>query len=117
MERMLREAPAVPSPGTQAAAALPALIERVAQAYGMTADEIIGGSKRRTVVAARSVVSALAVRELGLPLVRVARAINVSSQTVLAGVERGAKALRSQRLNAGALLAGLRNPKQPNNVP
>jgi chromosomal replication initiation ATPase DnaA len=93
------------------------LIERVAQAYGMTPDEIIGGSKRRAVVAARSVVSALAVRELGLPLVKVARAMSISSQTVLAGMEKGAEALQSQRLNAEALLAGLRNPKKPNNVP
>lgn len=119
VERMLREAPSAPSPGTQAPVvwALPMLIERVAQAYGMTPDEIIGGSKRRAVVAARSVVSALAVRELGLPLVKVARAMSISSQTVLAGMEKGAEALQSQRLNAKALLAGLRNPKKPNNVP
>jgi len=118
VERMLREAPSPPARGMQAAAwRLPGLIERVAQAYALTADEVTGGSKRRAVVAARSVVSALAVRELGLPLVKVARAMSISSQTVLAGMERGARLLQSQRLNAGALLPGLRNPKKLNNVP
>jgi putative transposase len=118
-ERMLREAPRAQRRGVQApiAGALPRLIERVAQAYAMTPDEIVGGSKRRAVVAARSVVSALALRELGLPLVRVARTMNVSSQTVLAGIEKGAAAVQSQRLNTRALLAGLTNPKKPNNVP
>lgn len=119
VERMLREVAKTSSSGTpvSTAAALPALIERVARAYAMTADEIIGGSKRRPVVAARSVVSTIAVRELGAPVVTVARALRVSSQTVLAGVEKGVEALESRRLNPAALLTGLRNPKYPNNVP
>ncbi|MGH7536177.1 MAG: hypothetical protein ACREMG_11435, partial [Gemmatimonadales bacterium] len=100
-----------------ATAILPALIERVARALAMTANEIIGGSKRRPAVAARSVVSALAVRELGAPVVTVARALRVSSQSVLAGVEKGFEVLETRHVKPAALLAGLRNPKKPNNVP
>lgn len=118
VERVLHEAAKTASPVRPAAIAiLPALVERVARALAMTADEIIGGSKRRPAVAARSVVSALAVRELGAPVVTVARALGVSSQSVLAGVEKGLEALETRHVKPAALLAGLRNPKKPNNVP
>jgi len=112
VERMLQEAaPASPGREISVKAVFPILIERVSRAHDLTVAEVCGGSRRKDVVAARAGVSVLAVRELGLPLVTVARALGVSLQTVLAGVERGSQVLESRHLRPEALLVGLRKPK------
>jgi hypothetical protein len=112
VERMLQEA-VPPSPGREipAKAVFPVLIERVVRAHGLTIAEVCGGSRRKDVVAARAAISVLGVRELGLPLVTVARTLGVSLQTVLAGVERGSQVLESRHLRPEALLVGLKKPK------
>jgi REP element-mobilizing transposase RayT len=67
---------------------LAALIERVANRLGMSVAECCSGSRRKAVVAARDIISKEAVSGFGLSVVTVARALGVSSQTVLAGLAR-----------------------------
>lgn len=78
---------ATPPPQT---ADLLAMIERVAATVGMTIAACCSGSRRKAVVAARALISKEAVAGLGFPAITVARALGVSSQTVLAGLARGA---------------------------
>ena len=49
---------------------------------------LVSGSRRREVVAARSLLCVTAVKEYGITLAEVARALNVSKQSVLRGVEK-----------------------------
>ena len=100
-----------PEPRVRPLAGLARLLGRVARAAGVTVAECCGGSRRRAVVAARSTVSRLAVRELGLPVVVVARALGVSPQTVLAGVNRPTETPDVQTWPPKTLLVAKRKPK------
>jgi len=61
------------------------IIEAVAHQTGITRAELTGGSRQRRVVHARAIVSNLAVRR-GAPVGTVARALRVSSQSILRGL-------------------------------
>jgi putative transposase len=69
------------------------LCERVGGRYGVVPSEIRGPSLRRTAVAARALVSHLAVTHYGLSLTATAAALSVSKQSVLRGVTAGAHVL------------------------
>ncbi len=81
-----------PSPDTELT--LGRLIGGVAERLGLEEAELVGGGKRRSVIVGRNVVSYVAVRIHGLTLTRVARALRVSKQSVLRGVERGEDLLK-----------------------
>ena len=99
--RLLEE---MPHPRRPRASALPRVVARVAEAWGLTVAEVTGGSRREAVVAARYAASYLGVRELGLPAARVARALGVSLQAVLRGAERGAAVLAAPGVKPTVLL-------------
>jgi REP element-mobilizing transposase RayT len=88
------------------ASAFPAVLARCAAAWGVTAAEVGGGSRRRIVARARAVASHVGVAELGLPIAHVARALGVSPAVVRTGLARGPDLLRAQGLRAAALAAG-----------
>jgi REP element-mobilizing transposase RayT len=95
--------PAEAGSRAEAATAFPAVIASCAAAWGVTAAEVCGGSRRRIVAQARAVASHVGVAELGLPI---ARALRVSPAVVRTGLERGPDLLRAQALSAAALAAG-----------
>jgi putative transposase len=90
--------------GPGAAAFLPQLIERVADRAGISPREIAGNRKSPELVAARAAISYVAVRHAGLSLAAVARALRISSPTVLRGVRAGRGALAQWGLIAEQLL-------------
>jgi putative transposase len=90
--------------GPRAEALLPQLMERVADRVGIAPREIAGNRKSPELVAARSAISYIAVRHAGLPLAAVARALRISSPTVLRGVRAGRMALAEWGLSAEQLL-------------
>jgi hypothetical protein len=55
-----------------------------------------GNGIRRELVHAGAIVSLIAVRHYGFPLARVARALHVSSQSVLRGIEAASQVLVSR---------------------
>ncbi|MGD0489630.1 MAG: transposase [Syntrophorhabdales bacterium] len=69
------------------------LLRDVSGKTGLSIPELVSGSKRREVILARSYISFVAVKEEGLRLAEVARALNVSKQSILRGIakERSAK--------------------------
>ena len=99
VDRLLREVGPPPAAKGQADRALPRLLARIAQAFGVSATELARGSRRRAVAQARAAVSAAAVTGLGLPAVRVAAAVGVSNVAVLKGVARGEEGLRQRGLD------------------
>ncbi len=76
--------------------ALDSLIEAVASRMNLSNAEVRGGGRRRRVVEARILISLVAVREYGLSLTEVSRALGVSKQSVLRGLERGDQVLRQK---------------------
>ncbi len=70
------------------------LVAEIADRLRSGCSELIGGGRRRAVAAGRYVVGYVAVREWGYPAVEVARALNVSSQSILGTVEKGPACLR-----------------------
>ena len=67
--------------------------------------EITGNGIRRELVRARAIVSYVAVRHYGFPLARVARTLNVSSQSVLRGIKAGPTVLAQQGWSAQTFAA------------
>jgi REP element-mobilizing transposase RayT len=108
VEAIRQEVVPLQGPRARAAAraALPALAARCAAAWGITPAELTGGGRRRVVAHARAVASGLAVRELGLPIAEVARALGVSPTAVRLGVARAETLLKAHGLAAGRLLKG-----------
>ncbi len=95
-----------------ARAAFPALLDQCAVVWGVTPAELVGGSRRRVVAHARAVASGLAVRELGVPIPEVARALGISSTVVRENLVRADALLAARRLTASALLPpGWRKPR------
>ena len=79
----------------QRKAALDGIIAEVAIRLGLSREEIIGGSRRRAVAMGRYLVGYIAVCKHGHPEIEVARALNVSSQSILRAVEKGPTLLKS----------------------
>jgi REP element-mobilizing transposase RayT len=74
------------------------LARRVAPVFGLTPDEIYRTSKRRPLVAARSLFCYWAVRDLGLTATTVARALGCTQPAVSIAVRRGEQLAISQAL-------------------
>ena len=68
-----------PVPRAVALERLPTLLQRCAGRWGITVEELCGGSRRRLVSQARAVAAGLAIRKLGLPMSEMARTLGVSS--------------------------------------
>ncbi|MGD0488625.1 MAG: hypothetical protein ABSB94_15710 [Syntrophorhabdales bacterium] len=64
------------------------LLRDVSKKTGLSIPELVSGSKQREVVLARGHISFVAVKEEGLALTDVARALNVSKQSILRGIAR-----------------------------
>ena len=109
VEAVRREATPAAGAAARAAAraALPILWDRCAAAWGVNTEEITGGSRRRLVAHARAVAGAMAVRELGLPIADVARALGVSETAVRLALPRAADLMKGRGVAAADLL-----PKQ-----
>jgi hypothetical protein len=102
VERLRDEVGPPPHP-VGAARHLPALVARLAPAFGVTPAEITSGSRRRAVAHARAALSAVAVTGLGVPAAQVARALGVTPMAVLRGVARGPAYLRARGLEPDRL--------------
>jgi len=87
-----------------AATVVAGLVARVAARCGVSAREVATNSQRRAVVAARAIVSQLAVRHYALSPTRVAGILGVSRQTVLYGVAHALQLLARQHWPADLLL-------------
>ncbi len=70
------------------------LVPEIADWLRSGCSELIGGGRRRAVAAERYVVEYVAPRAWRYPAVEVARALNVSSQSILGTVEKGPACLR-----------------------
>ena len=74
------------------------IIERVGEIFGMRGEEIKTAGKSPRGVAARSVVSYWAVRELGVNGTEVARSLGVTQPAVSQAVKRGARIIEERHL-------------------
>ena len=72
------------------------LCERVGERFGVRRGEIASASLRRDVLAARAVVSHVAVSHYGLSLSAVGRCLNVSKQSIARAVARAASVYHSR---------------------
>jgi hypothetical protein len=110
VEAVRREADRLPMPWprAQAAAAMGPLIQRVAAVWSLPPMELVGGSRRQPVPAARAAVCALAVNRLGIPAAAVARAMGISQPSALRAAARGQAALATTDMKLDGLLDLLR---------
>lgn len=110
VETVLRDAgpPKTAWPRPRALAALPLLLKRCAELWGVGPAELQHGSRRRRVAQARAVAANLAVVQLGLPAAPVARALAVTPAVVRRGVERGPALLTARHIDGEILLRALR---------
>lgn len=106
VEAVLREVtpPSPPWAPAKSLAALPTVVAACAKAWGVSPNEIGGGSRRRPVAQARTAASFLAVTKLGLPAAAVARALRVTPAVVLRGVVRGPRLFEARRVDPSGLL-------------
>jgi hypothetical protein len=74
------------------------IIGRVGEIFGMTGEEMKIGGKDQRSVAARSVVSYWAVKELGVSGTEVARRLRVTQPAVSQAVKRGAMIIEERHL-------------------
>jgi hypothetical protein len=74
------------------------IIARVAEIFGMREEEITAGGKFPKGVAARSVVSCWAVRDLGVSGTEVARRLGVTQPAVSQAAKRGARIIEERHL-------------------
>jgi len=79
-----------------APAVVGSLCDRVGEHFGVSRGEIASASLRRDVLAARAVVSHLAVSHYGLSLSAVGRCLNVSKQSIARAVARAASVYQSR---------------------
>lgn len=110
VERVLRESepPITDWPRAGALTALPLLLKRCAELWGVGLVELQQGSRRRRVSEARAVVASLAVVHLGLPAARVARELAVTPAAVRRGVDRGPALLTTRHIDTEPLLRAVR---------
>jgi putative transposase len=80
------------------------LVRRVAKRLGLDESELTAGGRRRRVWVGRWVVSHIAVRQLGQSVGEVARALGVSIQSVLRGVEKGGRLVKTLGWNLDELV-------------
>ncbi|MFB0507050.1 MAG: transposase [Thermodesulfobacteriota bacterium] len=85
--------------------AIDSLIEVLASRLHLSSTEVTGGGRWRRVIEARSLISYVAVREYGMSLTEVSRALGVSKQSILRGVERGERVLREKGWRVKELIA------------
>ncbi len=64
------------------------IIRDVSEKSGLSVSALISGGRRREIIAARSHVCLIAVKQYGITLAEVARVLNVSKQSILRGVEK-----------------------------
>jgi chromosomal replication initiation ATPase DnaA len=76
---------------------LEALADTVSKAFGVSAEQLKSGSRRRTIVQARSVLAWIAVRLHGYNGVEIAEAFSLSSPTVSRIIEKGEIILDNNR--------------------
>jgi len=79
------------------------LASKILREFGLREGELISGSRRREVVAARYALGCAAV-SAGVPAAAVGRFANVRMQSVLRGVERGKELLKNRGLDIDRLL-------------
>ncbi len=103
VDQLLREVLPPGRPAAAAARALPRLIARLANTFGVSGAELTHGSRRRAVAAARAAVGAVAVTGLGLPARRVGAALGVTGMSVLRALPRGRAALQEHGLDPARL--------------
>ena len=87
---VIEQAAPPPPLSADASVVVPALLRAVAPRCLVTPDEIASSSLRRRVLMARGIVCRLAVQHRGLSLRAVARALNISKQSVARAVARAA---------------------------
>jgi REP element-mobilizing transposase RayT len=106
VEQILQEAePLTGSRSThEAIEAFPYVATNCATLCGVDAEEILGGSRRRSAATARAILSYLAVGHLGLSAATVARRLGVTPAVVLRGTARGLEALRARCVEPRVLL-------------
>lgn len=78
-------------------APLETLADTVSKAFGVSAEQLKSGSRRRTIVQARSVLAWIAVRIHGYKGVEIAEAFSLSSPTVSRIIEKGEIILDNNR--------------------
>ena len=83
-----------------------AVCERTAARFGVGRRELAGASLRREVLAARAVVSDLAVRHYGLSLNALARHLSLSRQSIARALERAASVYREHGCEPADFLVG-----------
>jgi hypothetical protein len=104
VDRLLADLPAAaPMSPARAWRAFPRVLARLAARFGVSTIELIAGSRRRPVAAARAAIGAVAISGLGLPVTRVARALGVTPMPLLRGVERGRMLLQARKLDVAGL--------------
>ena len=110
VESVLREGapPTTDWPRAGALTALPLLLKRFAELWGVGLVELQQGSRRRRVAEARAAIASLAVVQLGLPAALVARELAVTPAVVRRGVERGPALLEDRHIDGEKLLRALR---------
>ena len=110
VETVRREATQAPPlwPRAQAVAAMRSLIERVAELWNLSPEEVAGPSRRRSAPAARSAVCTLAITRLGLPTAAVGRAVGFSTSAASRAAMRGRAILAGREVELKALLASLK---------
>lgn len=72
------------------------LIEALASMLHLSSTEVTGGGRWRRIIEARGLISYVAVREYGISLTEVSRALRVSKQSILRGMERGERVLQEK---------------------
>jgi putative transposase len=90
--------------GEQPWAELDALVRSVSARCGVAEIELRNGSRRREVCRARHALSSLASRGLGISAAAIARELNVSAQSVLKSIEKGAAVCAESKWSIEELL-------------
>jgi putative transposase len=85
-------------------ALLDGLLRTAAKRFEVKRGEVVGGSRRRVVSRCRQVVSYVAVSELGIPAVRVAKLLGVSVPSVLQAIEKGRDLVDEMKWDVDGLL-------------
>ena len=78
-------------------ATLETLADTVSRAFGISAEQLKSGSRKRTIVYARSVLAWIAVRTNGYKGVEIAEALSLSSPSVSRIIEKGEIILDNNR--------------------
>jgi REP element-mobilizing transposase RayT len=108
VEQMLASAPPLPpspAPHCDGIAVLASLCARVSVDCGIAAAELTSGSQRPVVVAARQLISHLAVAHYGLPTRTIATALRISPQSVRRGIIAGRQLLEKAQSTSTQLLS------------